>query len=270
MKIEEKDKKSGIYCIKNVINGKMYIGSATYIRSRWNLHRKQLKENMHHSKKLQRAWKKYGGKNFLFEILEYCKIDFLVEREQYFLNNILKADEDSRYFEDYGYNILRTANSLLGFKHSDETKKKMSDAKIGYIPWNKGKSGFTVLDDTKRKISSTLKGYVRPSFTKEHRKKLAEANKNRSCDRSAMSKKGNKKRMSNPKFLKHLENLVTMATSAKQKIVWKIDPLTNKVVEQFDSINEAGESINKGARKYIRISSRKKTTYKGFLWKIES
>jgi hypothetical protein len=33
-----------------------------------------------------------------------------------------------------------TSKRMMGHQHSEETKKKMADRKIGYIPWNKGKT----------------------------------------------------------------------------------------------------------------------------------
>jgi hypothetical protein len=43
----------------------------------------------------------------------------------------------------------------IGMKHTDETKKKMSEAKKGTPPWNKGKK---CPDETKKKISEANKG----------------------------------------------------------------------------------------------------------------
>jgi group I intron endonuclease len=51
----------------------------------------------------------------LLEILEYCAGDQAVSREQYYLD-LLKPE----------YNILKTAGSLLGHKHSEEVRAKMS------------------------------------------------------------------------------------------------------------------------------------------------
>ncbi len=58
---------------------------------------------------------KYGHSNFSLEILEYCDQSDLIKREQYYFDS-LKPE----------YNILKTAGSLLGFKHSDKTRAKLS------------------------------------------------------------------------------------------------------------------------------------------------
>ena len=52
---------------------------------------------------------------------------------------------------------------------SEETKKKMSEAKKGYVPWNKGKHHT---EETKKKLSEMFKGIYRsPSteFKKGHK-----------------------------------------------------------------------------------------------------
>lgn len=51
---------------------------------------------------------KYGYSNFILEILEYCDKFDLLNREQYYMN-LLKPE----------YNVLLTAGSNLGFKHSE-------------------------------------------------------------------------------------------------------------------------------------------------------
>ena len=54
------------------------------------------------------------------DIIEYCSPEDLIKREQYYLQG-LKPD----------YNILKTAGSLLGFKHSKATIKITRNAKLG-------------------------------------------------------------------------------------------------------------------------------------------
>jgi group I intron endonuclease len=40
---------------------------------------------------IQRALLKYGYSNFTLDILEYCELDVLIEREEYYIN-ILKPE----------------------------------------------------------------------------------------------------------------------------------------------------------------------------------
>jgi predicted GIY-YIG superfamily endonuclease len=51
------NKTCGIYYIKNIINGKIYIGSSVQIGIRWQQHKAALRENKHHCIYLQHAWK---------------------------------------------------------------------------------------------------------------------------------------------------------------------------------------------------------------------
>ena len=57
---------------------------------------------------------KNGYINFSLEILEYCNQDQVINREQYYLDLLRPV-----------YNILKTAGSSFGFKHSEEAKPKM-------------------------------------------------------------------------------------------------------------------------------------------------
>jgi len=61
--------KAGIYRIYNKENKRCYYGSSTHISKRFRIHRKQLKNNSHHNKNLQKDWNAFGEKAFLFEIL---------------------------------------------------------------------------------------------------------------------------------------------------------------------------------------------------------
>jgi hypothetical protein len=57
---------------------------------------------------------KYGFSGFSLEILEYCDKEVLLEREQYYLDNLRPE-----------YNIVKTAGSTLGYKHTEESLEKM-------------------------------------------------------------------------------------------------------------------------------------------------
>lgn len=102
----------GIYQIVNKVNGKRYVGSAVNFAARWRVHKHQLRHGKHHSVALQRAWDKYGEDSFGFSILERCKRNDLLEREQFHLNI------------GYDYNCSPTASSSMGIVRRDETKEK--------------------------------------------------------------------------------------------------------------------------------------------------
>jgi len=76
----------GIYKIENLIDGNLYYGSSKNIQKRWKTHRSQLNRGKHGNVYLQRAWTKYGNNSFIFEIVEECSLDLLLEREQYYLD----------------------------------------------------------------------------------------------------------------------------------------------------------------------------------------
>lgn len=84
--MESIPKKSGIYQIRNLVNGKVYIGSSVNMYDRWCEHRSELKHNSHHSQKLQRAYNKYGEHNLIFEVIEQVDTLELLDKEQYYIN----------------------------------------------------------------------------------------------------------------------------------------------------------------------------------------
>ena len=119
--MESIPKKSGIYQIRNLVNGKVYVGSAVNLHIRRKTHLYDLRHQKHPNQKLQRAYNKYGEKSFIFEIIEIIEDKSkLVEREQFYIDNLNVIKE--------GYNICPIAGSQLGAKRSEESKKRMSEA----------------------------------------------------------------------------------------------------------------------------------------------
>lgn len=106
------DIKSGIYYIENLINNKKYIGQSNNIKDRWRRHISELNKNKHHNDYLQKSWNKYGENNFMFEIIEYCSIENLDDREQYWIDFYNTMDRD------FGYN-LKTGGQNGGSIMSD-------------------------------------------------------------------------------------------------------------------------------------------------------
>ena len=174
---------SGIYRIVNILNNKCYIGQTVNFPTRKNSHFSPLRHNTHYNRHLQRAFEKYGSAAFIFEILEivefppnfsgnkkaYC--DYLKPYEQKWLDFYNSADPE------FGYNISPTSGSPLGVKHSDETKKKQSEARRGEKNARYGKTGTQnpnygkpMSDRQRAQISAATKGRV---VSEETRRKLS-------------------------------------------------------------------------------------------------
>lgn len=151
---------SGIYEIVCLLNGRSYIGSAVNIDKRWTEHMRQLETGKHHSKFLQRAFIKHGAASFAFRVLLYCSKENLLEYEQRAIDGY-KPD----------YNSVQKAGSQLGFKHSDESRRKMS-ASRGPSSHMLGKRHT---EETKAKISSNRKGKGGGVYSKERIEKTAAA-----------------------------------------------------------------------------------------------
>ncbi|GER21480.1 NUMOD3 domain-containing DNA-binding protein [Variovorax boronicumulans] len=118
---------SGIYAIRNTINGKVYIGSAVCFGRRWNMHRHKLRQGEHHSKKLQASWNKHGASAFVFEVLELVyDLEQLIPREQALIDSLGALGPN-------GYNMSPTAGSIRGYKHTEETKRRLSAASKGVL-----------------------------------------------------------------------------------------------------------------------------------------
>jgi len=118
---------SGIYCIKNKVNGKFYIGSAADIRHRWYEHAYKLRKNKHNNSHLQNSWNKYGESNFEFLIIEKYTKDDLLQREQYYIDKL-------QPFKKNGYNICETAEGGDNFTHNprkEEIRQVLSDLSSG-------------------------------------------------------------------------------------------------------------------------------------------
>ena len=138
--------KSGIYKIVNLVNNKVYVGSALNIKDIWKKHQRDLANNKHHSIKLQRAWNKYGIDNFKFEIIEECDKNILIKQEQYYIDLLDSFNK--------GYNCCSIAGSRLGTKASYETKIKMSKSRMG----NTNCKGKIFSQKTRLKMSNSAKG----------------------------------------------------------------------------------------------------------------
>ncbi len=145
--------KSGIYEILHIDSGKRYIGSATNLNLRKNTHFHGLRNNKHPNRILQSAWNLHGESKFSFNVVCLCEENDLITREQSLIDEYL-------FLKKPLYNIRKIAMSNLGFRHSSESKKKMSLSRTGIKNYAFGKKRPPELV---ARIAKALKGRKVPN-----------------------------------------------------------------------------------------------------------
>lgn len=158
-----------IYRITNLINGKTYIGQHKY--------RKLNDGYMGSGKILKQAQKKYGMENFEKEIL-YSRIQYKETADDMERFAITKE----RALDKAEYNIADGGQGCTGYKHTDEWRRKMSEAHKGKPGSWKGKHHS---EEQKRKISEANKG---KHLSEEHKRKISEARKGKHWSEEARRK----------------------------------------------------------------------------------
>lgn len=114
----------GIYKITNQINGKVYIGQSTDINRRWREHKNSSNkaECLHYP--LYRAFAKYGLQNFVFEVIEECKVDELNQKEIFWINK----------YDSYrnGYNQTNGGQNASHFNSLNQEKLDLITYELKY------------------------------------------------------------------------------------------------------------------------------------------
>lgn len=116
----------GIYCIRNIINNKKYIGKSKNIRQRIYNHigglnsKDKKRENQH----FINSWWKHGKQNFEYFILEIIDIktenfeNIIKEKELFWMNYYNTTNRS------FGYNLRQDSSTNMIIL--DETRKKLS------------------------------------------------------------------------------------------------------------------------------------------------
>jgi group I intron endonuclease len=158
-----------VYKHTNKINNKVYIGiTGNSTQKRW---KNGYGYSESHHPHFYSAIQKYGWDNFTHEIIA----DNLTEEEALLLEEKLIREYDATNREK-GYNT--ELSGIKGhYKHTEETKKKISETQKG----EKGHMwGKHLTEETKRKMSEKLSGEKHPMYGKHHteetKEKLRKAN----------------------------------------------------------------------------------------------
>ena len=146
-----------VYQTTNLKNGKIYIG----------VHRGEINDNYIGSgPRLLRSVKKYGKENFKKLVLKV----FLTIEEAYTAEAEIVNAEFLKRKDVYNDQL----GGFGGYIHSDETKRKISEARKGKPAWNKGKKRKPYSAEHKRKISEGHKG---KKLSESRRKNISAAMK---------------------------------------------------------------------------------------------
>lgn len=129
-----------LYKITNLINGKVYIGQSVNPQARWRRHKSDAKLGKN-KKHLANAIRKYGARNFAFEVIAQSKtLEGIDQAEIDCIQQHKSSDKK------YGYNIALGGNGKRIV--SEETKKKIAQFMTGRKP----------SEETKRRRSQSMMG----------------------------------------------------------------------------------------------------------------
>lgn len=116
--------RSGIYAIIHRETGKLYVGSASCLKTRIGYHRSKLRHERHDNSYLQHAWNAHGEAAFDFVLIEECGRDALLAREGHWMAVTQCADRAR------GFNLDRIAQRKM---HSEETRRKIAIGNTGKL-----------------------------------------------------------------------------------------------------------------------------------------
>lgn len=159
---------TGIYQIRNKINDKIYIGSSSNIRPRFNTHKSKLRRNLHENPHLQSAWNIYEENNFEFEFILECDPTTTLWYEQQFLDqwkpeyNICKFAHKPNPIKYTQEMRNRVSKQWRGVKKSKETRKKMSISRKGWTPTQEVRENMRL-------------SHLGKKFSKETKEKMSKA-----------------------------------------------------------------------------------------------
>jgi len=176
--------KSGIYHIKNIVSNGIYFGRSVDVADRLSHHKHQLKRGVHVNKRLQHSWNKHGEQSFEFKMIWEETPDKLEELEGFILETVWGNERLFNHHKLSAGGFL--PNNKLGcFPRSEETKKKLSVAFKGreFSEQHKqniavGKTGLKANDETKKKMSDKRIGKARPQSWHDKMAEYRENNPN--------------------------------------------------------------------------------------------
>ncbi len=175
-------RKTGVYRLRNLVNGKVYYGSTIDTDQREWQHFNALAAGKHCNRFLQASYKKHGRDAFVFEVVEECPEVDLLLREQVYLDSAA-LDRVNHY------NLSFLAGKPLLFK--DQTPEQQAKHRAGIAVRNRRMSADPAFAAAASKRRTTMNAdpvfkaanaerlrrrNADPVFKAEHAKRTRERN----------------------------------------------------------------------------------------------
>jgi len=262
-----------IYRITNLTNGKIYIGQTTKtLKRRWKGHCRSAASNSKKKTAIHGAIAKYGVDNFKIEEIHIASsIEELNILEELYI-------EKEQSLTPNGYNLKSGGFNNL---YSDESKQKMSDAKMG----------TKLPQETKDKMSNTHKKRFQDKpelrqerskrFTKAWQDPIYRANKSikqkeywRSEENRQRQSKIGKELSADPEYLKRVSDGVKASfrrPEVKNKLIAANErhqkAVVNDIGEIFNSIKDAAAHYNVFPSNIVKNIKGKQKTAAKRIWR---
>jgi group I intron endonuclease len=208
-----------IYLVKNQQNKIVYIGQ--------QIGTKSLNEYQGSGLLLNRAYNKYGKDYFKREIIEYCNMDELNDKEKLYIKQY-----NTKF--PHGYNLTEGGDGMKGYTYNNNQKQNISNAKNGQ------------------------------KYPKEHGEKIRQAKLGKKRDPETINKIiQTKASKHNIKIDLSLKN---QSRSNSQKTILQYD-LQSNILNEYQSAQEAGRCLGKSGNSIADCASGRQSTAYGFVWK---
>ena len=207
-----------IYLVKNSKNKVVYIGQ--------QIGTKSIESYKGSGLLLNRAYKKYGETYFKREIIEYCDIDELNDKEKSYIKQY-----NTKF--PHGYNLTDGGDGNKGLKFTKEQKQKVSQSKQGQ------------------------------KYPKEHGEKISKSKLGIKRDQKVIDKIINTKASKHD--IKPNLTLKGNFKSNSQKKIIQLN-LNNQILNEFDSAQQAGRCLEKSGNQIADCASGSQKTAYGYKW----
>jgi group I intron endonuclease len=174
-----------------------------------------LRKGNHKNKHLQNAWNLYGESAFVFGELQVVDLeDDLLRAEQFWIDTLNVCDKVC------GYNNSPVAGRTTGMVWSEESKARLSEAKMGITHTEEGKKNISAgmiefyknnpdmieqkrqqstgrkhKQSAKEKVSKSKLGKKRSEFSEEWRKNMSESHKGKKYSEETKKKMSEAKKL---------------------------------------------------------------------------